>query len=116
MRLEDLLNGTKWKLEAADRTETEHLEIVERKLDIQKKRLEIRKEKLLQQGFEPRKIRVEEEKVLISKTEQLRYLLSDVAIDEERTLLGSEPIYKPTISSDENKVVRIKLMELLNRF
>ena len=96
--------------------EKEHLEIIEKKVDIQKKRLDIRKEKQSLKELDKRKIIIDEQKLLVDKVGELRYLLSDFTIDEERTILGSEPMLKCIVSGEERKMVTTKLRELLKQF
>lgn len=104
------------KAEAKKKNEKERLDVVEKKVDIQKKRLEIRKEKLNLDELELRKIVVDEQKVLIEKISELRHLLSDDTIDDERTIFGGEPFMQPTIKGEERTAVKSKLIELLKRF
>ena len=59
---------------------------------------------------------LEDQRILVMKVEQLRGLLSDMTTDEERTVFGSEPIYKSIVSGEERRVIQRKLMELINKF
>ena len=102
--------------ETQKQTEKERLELVEKKVEIQRKRLEIRKEKLNMNDIIERKlISFDEQKILIEKVVELRHLLSDSTIDDEKTIMGSEPFYKPTISGVEREIVNKKLMELIKK-
>ena len=96
--------------------EKERLEIIEKKVDIQKKRMDLRKERQAFKELDKRKIMIDEQKLLIDKVGELRYLLSGLTIDEERTIFGSEPMLKSIISSDGRKMVTLKLNELLKQF
>ncbi len=98
-------------------TEKERLEIIEKKVDIQKKRVEIKKERLnIDEIVFRRKVSLEEQKNLIDKISELRYLLSDWTIDGERTIFASEPFLKATIEGVQREIVLHKLMELINKF
>lgn len=97
-------------------TEKERLELVEKRVEIQRKRIELRKEKLNIDAIIERKlISFDEQKILIEKVVELRHLLSDSTIDDEKTIMGSEPFYKPTISGVEREIVNRKLMELIKK-
>jgi hypothetical protein len=57
-----------------------------------------------------------DERVLMLKVEQLRGLLSDQTIDQERTVFGTEPIYKSILTETERRMVQRKLFELIQKF
>lgn len=94
----------------------EQLFITEKKVAIRKMRIEIENEKLQLQEIEPRRITVDEQHILVQKVSELRCLLSDSTIDEEKTIFGSEPVYKSTIDEEERKMVKAKLRELIKKF
>ena len=94
----------------------EQLFITEKKIGIQKMRLEIENEKLKLREIEPRRIAVDEQHTLIGKVSELRYLLAYSTINEEKTLFGSEPIYKSILDEEEKQLVKTKLRELIKRF
>lgn len=97
-------------------SEKERLDIIEKKIDIQKKRVELKKEKLnVEEIILRRKVSLEEQKVLIDKVSQLRALLSEWTIDEERTVMASEPFLKPMILGRNRLIATNKLMELINK-
>jgi hypothetical protein len=97
-------------------SEKERLEIIEKKVDIQKKRVELKKEKLnADEIVMRRKISMEEQKVLIDKISELRAVLSDWTIDEERTIMASEPFLKTTIEGAQREMVLNKIIELIKR-
>jgi hypothetical protein len=103
-------------LTSAQQKEKVRLELLDKKVEIQKKRMEIKKERLnMDEIIVRRNTAIDEQKVLIDKISELRYVLSDYTIDGERTLLSSEP-YLTTIISDERREVIIKkLMQLINK-
>lgn len=94
----------------------EQLFITEKKVGIRKMRLEIENEKLKLREIEPRRIAVDEQYIVVQKISELRCLLSDVTINEEKTIFGSEPIYKSILDEEERKMVKIKLRELIKKF
>ena len=94
----------------------EQLFITEKKVGIQMMRLEIENEKLKLREIEPRRIAIDEQHTLIGKVSELRCLLSDSTINEEKTLFGSEPVYKSILDDEERKLVKIKLRELIKKF
>lgn len=98
------------------KTERDRLELVDKKVEIQKKRVEIKREKLnMDETILRRKIAVEEQRMLLEKISELRYLLSDWTVDEERTLMASEPFLTPTILGERREFVLRKLMELIKK-
>jgi len=84
-------------------TDKEHLEIIEKKVDIKKKRVEIEREKLHIDEIARRNIAIDEEKILVNKITEMKSLLSGWTIDEERTILASEPFFKSILSEQERK-------------
>lgn len=96
--------------------EKERLELVEKKVEIQKKRVEIKKEQLnMDEIIVRRNIALEEQKVLIDKISELRYVLTDWIVDEDRTIMASEPFLTPTIVGERREIVIRKLMELIKK-
>lgn len=96
-------------------TELGNLQLIEKKVDIKKKRLELRNDRISLDKFEPRKIAVTEDEMLIQKIEGLRLLLSSSIIDDEKTVFGSEPIYKNILNAEEKQFVKEKLKELITK-
>lgn len=96
--------------------ESGSLEILEKKVNIQMKRLEMRNDRIALDLLEPRKIAEANKHVLIAKISELRALLTEEIIDEERTVFGGEPINKSILEPEEKKLVKTKLRELINKF
>ena len=102
--------------ESKSPTEKERLELVEKRVEIQRKRLEIRKEKLnMDEIIAKRSISLEEQNILLHKISELRCVLGDWTIDEERTILASEPFIAPIIVGERREIVLKKLLELIKR-
>ncbi len=97
-------------------SEKERLALLEKKMDIQKKRLEIRNEKLFFRKLESGMIGVDEQMALVSKMYELRSILSSSGIDAEKTILGSEPFLKPILNDKETGIIKSKLFELVKQF
>jgi len=101
---------------AAQHPEREQLELLEKKIAIQKMRVEIKKEEIgIEDILIKRNARIDEQKVLIEKISALIYLLDDWTIDAERTLLASEPFFKPLLSGYERAIITQKLMQLVSK-
>jgi hypothetical protein len=101
-------------MKAQIKSEKERLELIDKRVDIQKKRLEVRKEKL---NMDEKKLKssiaIDEQKLLLDKIGSLKNLLGDITIDDERTIMGSEPFYKPTINGRDRNIVANKLIDLV---
>ena len=93
----------------------EKLEIQLRKLDIQHKRILLKKERKTVDEFELRKhaFELESGKLILNKIELLRQLLCTHVIDEKRTIFGGEPVYKSPLSEEEILSVKDRLFKLL---
>ena len=107
---------TEEKILTRTQLEKERLEIVEKKVEIQKKRIELKKEKLDADEFlYKRKVELDEQKSTISKISELRILLADYTIDEERTIIGGEPFFKPLLDQNEKEIIIKKILELVRQ-
>ena len=104
-------------MEANNQTEKERLELLDKKIEIQRKRVDIIREKASIKEIEDRKqLAIDQQRILIEKTAELRYLLSEWTIDNERTILGSEPFLKPILDIKEKEMVIKKLMDIVSKF
>lgn len=129
--------------------EKERLELVEKKVGIQRKRLEIKKEKLrlnmmiIEKDKEQLELtekrvaiqnsrldnlrirlelqdfdlnrQIEAERMLNNKIFALMFTLAVSSIDDERTILGSEPFYVPILRGDRREIALSKLTELITK-
>ncbi|MBX7205284.1 MAG: hypothetical protein K1X81_07650 [Bacteroidia bacterium] len=96
--------------------EIKRLEIADKRIDIQKKKLEVKKEKSNHaQVMEQSQLRLDEKRLLIQKISELRFLLTDYVVDDERAIIGSEPFYKPTITGLNREKITLKLMDLIDQ-
>lgn len=96
--------------------EKERLELMEKRVEIQKKRMEIKKEKLtMDEILVRRNISLDEQKLLIEKITELRNALTDWVVDDERTIMASDPFLTPILTGERREVVIRKLIELIKR-
>lgn len=125
-------------------TEKEKLEIVERKLEHQKIRLELKEKRLVildlllksteeEHSLEQQRKLVElsEKKLNVIEREgklkgarkhsilvqiaQLVSILSSTTVDIEGTMFPSEPKYKPIMEEEECEIIRKKIMDLIGQ-
>ncbi len=94
--------------------ENEHLDLLQKRIEIKKKRIEIRKEKLNIGDLTERRLDVkDEQEILIAKIYELRSVLSNITVDEGRTLFGGEPFLTPIVAGDNRAIITNKLMSLI---
>lgn len=93
----------------------ERLELLEKKMDIRKKRLEAEKEQMNIEELQ-RKLKMDEQRLLLSKIHDLGWMLADVTVDEDRTLFGGEPFLKRLYDENEQQILKTKIFEILKRF
>jgi hypothetical protein len=84
------------------------LELTAKRLDNQRKRLDIAESK--------RDLLLTQKKIIMEQVNHLRDLLTDEVINEEKTLFGSEPIYKPLLTAEETEKIKRKIWKLLDEF
>lgn len=91
------------------------LDLIEQKVNIKKKEIEIKKEEYLLEKIEEERMRIEQERVVLDKVAQLRYMLTDIIVDEEKTLPGSDLKWKPVFEQEEVELIKAKLFEMLKK-
>lgn len=84
------------------------------KLEIKLKQSEINKT-LRNFGLDEKRIVNDKDKTLIDKISSVRWLLESITIDVDKTILGSEPILKQTFDSQEQKILKDKLFNLVKQ-
>ena len=94
--------------------EKEYLEFADKKLSIRNKHLENKRAKLDMEELLTNR-NLESERLLNDKVLSLLFSLMVTVVDEERTILGSEPFYTPIIGGKRRDVTLDKLMELVKR-
>jgi len=93
---------------------TEQLDLQEKQLEIARKKIELKKEKRnLSQSIEQAQLQLEQQRLALGKIAELRYLLSDMVVDDNNTILGSEQKFVPTITGVNREIVTVKLMTLI---
>ncbi|MBN8835600.1 MAG: hypothetical protein BGO53_02220 [Sphingobacteriales bacterium 39-19] len=90
----------------------EFLELMDKKLAINSKRLDNKKSKIEIDDLVVNR-NLENQRLQNDKIFQLLFSLIVTTIDEERTILGSEPFYTPVIAGERREIVLKKLMELI---
>lgn len=94
--------------------EKERLELIEKKVEIKKKRVEIQKEILnMDETSMRKKIALDEQSLTLNKIWELGHLLGAVTVDEDRTIVGSEPFLIRTMSEDSRQIIESKIMRLI---
>lgn len=84
------------------------LEIIAQKLANKKKRLEI-------EGTQ-KELLVTDKKMMIDQITNLRNLITERVIDEDKTIFATEPKYKLVFSEDEIRKLKKKIWDLLEKF
>ena len=92
------------------------MELVEKRVDIRKKRMEILREKqLIEEEKHKRDMDLEQQRVTLDKIFHLKMLLGSAAIDEDRAGMPGEPVLRPMLTHQEQAVVAKKLIELVRK-
>lgn len=92
----------------------EILDLTEKKISIQGKRLEHKRMEILMKELSI-EIDCQLERSLTDKIFTLLVSLTAKTIDDEKTILGSEPVYTPVLSGMNRDIVLNKLMELIEK-
>jgi hypothetical protein len=84
-------------------------------LEVELKRIEVQ-ERLRgmehTQSFRPKS---EEDRLNLEKINTLNFLLMAAVVDNDRTLLGSEPVYRAVYAGFEEEIIRHKVLEIVGR-
>ncbi|MFM7233577.1 MAG: hypothetical protein ACKOZM_03235 [Flavobacteriales bacterium] len=84
-------------------------------LEVELKRIEVQ-ERLRgmehTQSFRPKS---EEDRLNLEKINTLNFLLTAAVVDNERTLIGSEPVYRAVFAGNEEEIIRHKVLEIVGR-
>lgn len=95
-------------------TEKEQLDLIEKTVQIQVKQLEIKMSKIDLKEVDLKNKR-EYDKMVNDKLFSVLFPLMMNTIDEDRTILGSEPFYTPLLTGKNKETAMNKLMELINQ-
>ena len=93
-------------------TEKEQLDLIEKQVEIEAKKLENKKSEfdLIENSVKSKR---DFDKMVSDKIFSVLFPLMINTIDEDRTILGSEPFYKPLLSGKNKEIAMNKLMELI---
>lgn len=91
------------------------LTLREKQADINRKEFDLETERNYQSSIRPKQIEMDEKFMKLLSVGWLSGLLSDIAIDEERTVFGSEPFFKPAFSANNRKIIEQKVMEIIKQ-
>lgn len=94
-------------------TEKEQLDLIEKQVEIEAKKLENKKSEfdLMENSIRSKR---DFDKMVNDKIFSVLFPLMINTIDEDRTILGSEPFYKPLLSGKNKEIAMNKLMELIS--
>jgi len=90
----------------------EQIEIAEKKVAVRSKQLENKRTILDMEEMRTNR-NLESERLLNDKIFSLLFSLMFTVIDEERTILGSEPFYTPIIKGERREIAITKLMDCI---
>lgn len=71
--------------------------------------------KTKQDAFEDRRIKVNEDSVINSRLFYLTMMLQSITIDSDKTIMGSEPVYKQLFDESEQYAIKAKMFELIKK-
>ncbi|MFN8776312.1 MAG: hypothetical protein ACK5XV_06040 [Flavobacteriales bacterium] len=87
----------------------------ERALQIELKALEVQEKRYqLHEGLE-HKAREERERLTLDKIKCLESLMTAYVVDENKSIIGSDTIYKSAFTEEETWVIRGKILELVRQ-
>jgi hypothetical protein len=94
--------------------EKEHLDLLDKKVSIQTKELENKKAELDMEEIHVNRI-FDADRMLNDKIFSVLIALVSKTIDDERTIMGSEPFYTPLIKGKHRDIALNKLMDLITK-
>lgn len=94
--------------------EKEHLDLTDKKVSIRTKQLENKKAKLDMEELLLKR-NLDADRLLNDKIFSVLFSLIVNTIDEERTVLGSEPFYVPLLIGENKDTALNKLLDLINK-
>jgi hypothetical protein len=91
------------------------IEDQEKELQLKLRKLEL-KERTYQLGAGlKQKIKDEQDRIIIEKLQILQYLITASMIDESKSILGSENVYKPVFIEEEIWIFKGKIIDLVRK-
>ena len=90
------------------------LELELKEVEIQLKKLEAREKESMIKTAED-KVEESKTRLLVEQIGQLDWMLQSLVIDEEKSILGSEPKFKRVYNEQEVYVIKDKLFKILKK-
>ncbi len=84
-------------------------------LEVELKRIEVQERLRGMEHNELFRPKSEEDRLNLEKINALNFLLMAAVIDNERTLIGSEAVYRPVYSGQEEEIIRHKVLDIVAR-
>jgi hypothetical protein len=108
---------------ASEKAKEQEYELLDRELNMELKKVHLQ-ERILslqekQQQIEQldnRRLQIEERKTTIGIAEVIVDAMRAHIIDDERTVMGSEPFYAPVFDEIERGIMKKKFIQLMNQF
>jgi hypothetical protein len=95
-------------------TEKDQLELIEKKVEIRSQQLKNKKAKMEMEDLQIDRIS-RSNRQIGDKIWSVLFPLMVSTVDEDRTILGSEPFYTPLLKGRHKETAMNKLMELINQ-
>tara|TARA_R110001632_G_scaffold62000_13_gene149309 strand:+ start:1747 stop:2067 length:321 start_codon:yes stop_codon:yes gene_type:complete len=105
------MEQTKGKTKVKNKTT---LELELKEVEIQLKKLEAREKESMIKTAED-KVEESKTRLLVEQIGQLDWMLQSLVIDEEKSILGSEPKFKRVYNEQEVYVIKDKLFKILKK-
>lgn len=88
---------------------------LENELQLELKKLEVKEKRYqLREGLK-QKQKEEESKILVEKLQVLQFLITSSMIDEGKSMIGSDNVYKPVFVEEEIWTLKGKILELVQK-
>jgi len=84
-------------------------------LELQLKRLEIEERQRNLEYNQSLRLKCEEDRLNLDKIGTLNFLLTSAIVDLDRTIIGSESAVKPVFVGMEEDIIRMKILEIVER-
>jgi hypothetical protein len=108
-----MFKKNKKKLKKNDFIQDASLENKEKKVDFELKKIQLTEKKEFVKNWEKRRLIDLEEKTKIEKINSLRWLLESITVDEENTIIVSEPKLKSVFSEGEHYKIKEKIFKII---
>lgn len=95
--------------------EAKKLSPKEQEINVKLKQMELRHKRMELTKWKDQELQTDDQRVQIDKVQALADMLGILTIDAEKTLLGSEPVYKNVFDEKERKIIKEKIFEILKK-